>query len=277
VTVLRIALAALPPADEYGRATQAAIDALARAAHLGARIVAFPECFVPGYRALGRDWVPPLDMTQLERAWSAIGDAARAHDVVVVLGTERLVDGAPRITALVLNADGTRAGFQDKVQLDPSEGAYYTPASERRLFRVDGVPFGVVICHEGWRYPETVRALARAGAQIVFHPHFGEAEATSFRPDLFADPRNTFHEGALRCRAAENTIWFASVNCATVGAPTTSVVVDPDGNVHALQPHGVPGVLVADVELTRATRLLASRHRPAIVGNAPTPEPVSVP
>ena len=30
--------------------------------------------------------------------------------------------------------------------------------------------FGVAICHEGWRYPETVRWAASRGARIVFHP-----------------------------------------------------------------------------------------------------------
>jgi hypothetical protein len=35
-------------------------------------------------------------------------------------GTERVVDGAPVATVLVINSDGTREGFQDKVQLDPS-------------------------------------------------------------------------------------------------------------------------------------------------------------
>lgn len=48
--------------------------------------------------------------------------------------------------------------------------------------------FGVVICHEGWRYPETVRWAARHGAHAVFHPHFHEAEPGSYRPATFADP-----------------------------------------------------------------------------------------
>jgi len=33
-----------------------------------------------------------------------------------------------------------------------------------------------VICHEGWRYPETVRWAVRRGAQVVFHPHAHVAE-----------------------------------------------------------------------------------------------------
>jgi predicted amidohydrolase len=70
----------------------------------------------------------------------------------VVLGTERIVDGKPRLTALVIDRDGTIAGFQDKVQLDPSEESTYSPGSERRCFQAGPLTFGVAICHEGWRY-----------------------------------------------------------------------------------------------------------------------------
>ena len=150
----------------------------------------------------------------LERAWSAIAAAAAKATLAVVLGTERVVDGALLITALVINRDGTIAGFQDKVQLDPSEDDLYSPGSGRRVFQAGPVTFGVVICHEGWRYPETVRWPVRYGAQIVFHPHFGEAEPGSYVPSTFADPANSFHEKAALCRAAENTCYFATVNYA---------------------------------------------------------------
>ena len=83
----------------------------------------------------------------------------------------------------------------------------------------------------------------------------------SYRPMSFADPLNTFHEKAALCRAAENTVYFATVNCATEGSGTTSAVVNPDGTVLAWQPYGVEGLLVADVELSLATGLLASRCR----------------
>ena len=65
--------------------------------------------------------MPPPDPAFLERAWSAVAAAAAKANLAVVLGTERVVDGALLITALVINRDGTIAGFQDKVQLDPSE------------------------------------------------------------------------------------------------------------------------------------------------------------
>ncbi|HMC57522.1 MAG TPA: carbon-nitrogen hydrolase family protein, partial [Gemmatimonadaceae bacterium] len=134
--------------------------------------------------------------------------------------------------------------------------------TERRVFQVGELTLGVSICHEGWRYPETVRWAARRGAQIVFHPHYHWADDGGYRPTSFGDPRNTFHEKALLCRAAENTCFIASVNYASEGSPTTSAIVAPDGSVIAWQPYGVAGLLIADVDLSCATGLLASRFKP---------------
>ncbi|MGE5814616.1 MAG: carbon-nitrogen hydrolase family protein, partial [Acidobacteriota bacterium] len=203
--------------------------------------------------------VPSPDPVFLDRAWLEIGDAARAANVAVVLGTERAANGKTIASALVINRDGTVAGFQDKVQIDPSEEGTYTPGAGRRIFQSKDVTFGIAICHEAWRYPETVRFAARQGAQIVFHPHFHEAEPGSYRPATFADPANTFHEKAMLCRAAENTVFFASVNCASQGSPTTSALIRPDGTVLAWQPYGKEGLLVADLDLSEATGLLAKR------------------
>jgi predicted amidohydrolase len=96
---------------------------------------------------------------------------------------------------------------------------------------------------------------------VVFHPHFGEAEPGAYRPTTFMDPANTFHEKAIACRAAENTCFVASVNCAAEGSRTTSAVAGPDGTVIAWQPYGTAGLLVVDLDLDGATGLLARRCR----------------
>ena len=260
MSTVRIALANLRYPASPDESVARARDAVAAAAREGASVVCFPECYVPGYRASGKN-VPPPDAAFLEEAWESIAAAARASDITVVLGTERVVDGRPRISALVINADGTREGFQDKVQLDPSEEDFFCPGTDRRLFRAGALTFGITICHEGWRYPETVRWAARRGAHVVFHPHFHEAEPGGYRPTSFADPRNTFHEKAMLCRAAENTVYFASVNCASEGSASTSAVIAPDGTVVAWQPYGREGVLVAEIDTRLASGLLASRCR----------------
>jgi predicted amidohydrolase len=84
--------------------------------------------------------------------------------------------------------------------------------------------------------------------------------ASSFSPGgAGRPPGNTFHEKAILCRAAENTCWFASINFASVGSPTTSAVARPDGTLLVYQPYGQHGLLVADIDLDSATRVLASR------------------
>jgi len=256
----RIALANLRYPATPDESIALACQSIEHASGALARIICFPECFVPGYRAMGRTRPPP-DPAFLERAWSEIGKAAAKGKIAVVLGTERVVEEALVASAVVIDQAGSIAGFQDKVQIDPSEEATYTPASGRRVFQAGPLTFGIAICHEGWRYPETVRWAARRGAQVVFHPHLHEAEPGSYQPTTFADSANSFHEKAMLCRAAENTCYFASVNYASPGSPTTSAVVRPDGTLQCYQPYGEEGLLIADLDLATATGLMATRCR----------------
>src|SRR5229473_504935 len=118
--MFRIALANIRYPASPDESVMLAEQAIAQASIERAGLICFPECFIPGYRGLGKS-VPPPDAQFLDRAWSAVRAAAAKANLTVVLGTERIVDGALFITALVINPDGSIAGLQDKVQLDPSE------------------------------------------------------------------------------------------------------------------------------------------------------------
>ena len=263
---MRIALANVRYPSTPDESVTITTESIGKAGAAGADIICFPECYVPGYRAQGRG-VPAPNVAFMDAAWSAIAVAAKRANIAVVLGTERVERDRPVASALVINRDGSIAGFQDKVQLDPSEDPVYSAGNKRHVFIVGPLTFGIVICHEGWRYPETVRWAVRHGAQLVFHPHFHEAEPGSYRPSTYGDPANTFHEKAVLCRAAENTCYFATVNYASAGSPTTSAVANPDGTLLTYQPYGVEGVLIADIDLDSATRLLASRCKYAAAGS----------
>ena len=257
-TLMKIALANLPFPSSPEAAVRLAADAIREAGERGAHIICFPECYVPGYR-VGSESIPPPDWAFLESAWTRVEEAAGKAGVAVLLGTERIVGERRRITTLVVDRDGTRLGFHDKTQLDPSEESTFEAGTERHVYTIGALTFGISICHEGWRYPETVRWAAMRGAQVVFHPHFHEAEPGGYRPTTFADPANTFHEKAVLCRAAENTCFVATVNYASEGSPTTSAIARPDGTLLSWQPYGTPGVLVASIELAEANRSLALR------------------
>ena len=95
----------------------------------------------------------------------------RTHRIAAVLGMELVTTRAGRSPPSSSTPSGEIQGVQTKNQLDPTEEPLYVPGDTRRLFEIDGVKFGMAICHEGLRYPETVRWAAVRGAKIVFHPH----------------------------------------------------------------------------------------------------------
>jgi predicted amidohydrolase len=220
----RIALANIRFPPSPAESVTLAVDAVRRASVERADLVCFPECYVPGYRGFGKQLSPP-DPKFLELAWGTIAAAAKEFNIGVVLGTERVVDARLRISTLVVDRDGRVAGFQDKVQLDPSEDATYAPGVERFLFRAGALTFGVSICHEGFRYPETFRWAAVRGAQLIVHPHLhmDEGNPDAYRPSSYADPANSFHEKALLCRAAENTAYRPGDRRATAPADQSAI------------------------------------------------------
>src|SRR5512141_41259 len=129
MTMFRIALANLPYAVNPEESVASAERAIAEASAGRAGLICFPECFVPGYRGLGKT-PPGPDPAFLQRAHHRIAEAAKRERVAVVLGTERVVEERLLIAALVVDRDGTVLGFQDKVQLDPSEEGTYAPGTE---------------------------------------------------------------------------------------------------------------------------------------------------
>jgi len=222
------------------------------AAEAGAVVVCFPEAYLPGLR--GQDFeVLAWDRDIERKATEAVASFARKHSIAVIAGLERVAGTGRQIAACVIGPAGEIAGYQAKTQLDPSEDQFYVPGSGRRLFEAGGVKFGIAICHEGWRYPETVRWAAARGAKIVFHPqHTGYEHAA-------ADP-GAYYPRAMEMRARENTIWFASVNYALRNQESATSVMDPEGKVHATL--AGEGVLVTNVDPERATGLLARRYAP---------------
>jgi predicted amidohydrolase len=234
---------------------------LADASARGAEIVCFPEAYLPGLR--GQDFdIPPFDRSEQQRALDAVARMARTYGVATILGMENVTDAGRQIAAFVIGADGRLQGCQTKNQLDPSEDKFYVPGDARQIFELNGTRFGVAICHEGWRYPETVRWAAVRGAKIVFHPHQTGSDKTGVRLTEWGSPSAPYYEKAMMMRSIENAIYFASVNYAMRFQESATTLIAPSGQLQAYLPYGQEGVLVQTIKLEEATGHLAGRFAP---------------
>jgi N-carbamoylputrescine amidase len=234
---------------------------LSEASAQGAEIVCFPETYLPGLR--GQDFeVLPFDQAVQERVIREVSRLARTHRVATILGTERVTETSRQIASFVIDNVGHVIGCQTKNQIDPSEDRFYVPGDTRQLFQINGVKFGIAICHEAWRYPETVRWAAVRGAKIVFHPQHTGNERTGVTLTRWGDATNPYYEKAMMCRSIENTIYFASVNYALRFPESATSLITPSGECQAYLPYGREGVLVQSIDHEQATGLLASRYAP---------------
>jgi predicted amidohydrolase len=260
-TTIHIALASPRIATSLDDGLEKVRRMMRAAAEQEARIVCFPEAYLPGLR--GQDFdVFPFDEINQSRAVQAVAGWARELKLVTILGMERSTKAGAQIVAYVFDERGNRQGVQTKNQLDPSEDRFYVPGHTRQLFHAGGVKFGVAICHEGWRYPETVRWAAARGAKIVFHPQHTGYEQKGIRLRAWGSPDAPYYEQAMAMRARENTIYFASVNYALKYQESATSLIAPDGTCQAFLPYGEEGVLVQPIDLEKATGLLASRYAP---------------
>ncbi|HEV8058567.1 MAG TPA: carbon-nitrogen hydrolase family protein [Gemmataceae bacterium] len=234
---------------------------LSQASAQGAEVVCFPEAYLPGLR--GQDFeVWPFDQTQQERALQAVAEWSRDYKVATILGMERLTEGGRQIAAFVIDARGQLQGYQTKNQLDPSEDQFYVPGNSRRLLEINRVKFGIAICHEGWRYPETVRWAAVRDAKIVFHPQHTGANREGVQLTKWGAADSPYYEQAMMMRSRENTIYFASVNYALRYPESATSIIGPSGDCQAYLPYGQEGVLVQTIDVEKATGLLAKRFAP---------------
>jgi predicted amidohydrolase len=234
----------------------AAVDVAAR--H-GAELVVFAELgferFHPQRPASG----DPMRLAEpvpgpITEAFAA---RARTHGVVIVLNLYerdgvRAFDCSP-----VIDADGALLGRTRMVHITDyacfHEQGYYSPGDtgapvyDTRVGRV-----GVAICYDR-HYPEYMRALAIAGADLVVIPQAG---AVGEWPE-------GLYQAEMKVAAFQNGYFVALCNrvgeeeCLTFAGE--SFVCDPDGRIVAQAPPLVDAILYADVDLAQTRRSHARR------------------
>ena len=236
---------------------------VSNAAAQGAIIICFPETFIPGY-PLADKKVPRASAAQLKAALDKVCEIAAAANIAIIMPMDWYEGNKFLNIAHVISAEGKVLGYQSKNQLDPSEDAIWEAGTARNIFEVNGLKFGITICHEGFRYPESVRWAAREGANIVFHPHLSGSDVSGVKLTEWGNISSPYYEKAMMMRALENTIYFASVGYTMQYHEAATSLIAPDGKCIAYQQYGVEGVIVADIDTANATGLLAKRFKPEL-------------
>ena len=145
---------------------------------------------------------------------------ARSHGIWLIPGSFFETDGDDLYNTIpVIDPDGkVIARYRKMFPWEPYETAV-TPGSDFVVFDVPGVArFGLSNCYDMW-FPETVRALAWMGAEIILHPSL----------------TNTIDRNAeiamIRAHGAQNQVYFFDVNLAGPLGVGQSCIAGPGGEV----------------------------------------------
>lgn len=256
MNMLRIGLAQVKQGDDFDANVQTIFRFMDQAAGKGVQILCFPESQTVGYRV---DVAPPpsqypVPVEKLEASHQQIADRCGQLGLACILGTETPLasdprNGKPHNSTLTINEQGRILGLHHKTRLTPLDAVAYTPGDDIQTYDLLGVKVGVLICFEGFRFAHTTQECVRQGAQLVFHP-----QNNTTRPNDWKLP---VHNAMITTRAAENTIWFASCNiCHEQHQNCRSLVVAPDGQIHAQTKLRQEELLVAEIDIDRATQAM---------------------
>ncbi|MET0378175.1 MAG: carbon-nitrogen hydrolase family protein [Spongiibacteraceae bacterium] len=275
---MRIAVVQRPPVLlDRSRTIADAVTSIREAAGNGARLVVFPEAYIPGYPA----WIwrlrPGGDMALAERLHSQLlanavsldGDdlarvceAAKKHKVTVVCGiNERDAEfsrGTLYNTVVMIGSDGSVLNRHRKLMpTNPERMVWgFGDASGLRVLDTDCGRIGALICWENYM-PLARCALYALGVEIYIAPTYDSGDKWI---------------GTLQHIAREGGCWVVGSGMAFRSSdipesvpgkselypdpdewinPGDSVVIEPGGKIAAGPLRREIGILYADIDLER--------------------------
>ncbi len=253
MATLKIGLAQTRQTDDFDANTETILRFLRQAAQSGVQIVCFPETQTVGYRADITPADAPVPVEKLRVLHSEIAAMCGQLGIACILGTEIPLEsnpdsGKPYNSTIIISEKGTILGTHHKTRLTPLDAVAYAPGNSFETYELFGVTVGVVICFEGFRFAESTRECVRQGAQLVFHP-----QNNTTRPNDWKIP---IHHSMIVTRAAENTVWFASCNACLDHQNSRSLIVAPDGRIHAQSELKCEELVTAEIDIDRATQAM---------------------
>ena len=252
---MRIALLQTGSAD-LGHLRSAATNAAAQ----GARLLVTPEAFTSGYNVPGvAEAAQPAD-----GPWrAAVAKIAQEAGLAILYGYPERDGDRVYNAAQLVDRDGSVLGVHRKAHLyGEVDTRTFTPGDGGfGVADLDGVRVGILICYDV-EFPEAVRALALAGADLVAVP------------TALMKPYEVVARTVVPARAYENQVYVAYANRCGSEDPLAycgeSCVIGPDGADLARAGSGEE-LLLADIDtarlaVSRATNTHLGDRRPELYG-----------
>ncbi|WP_246792824.1 nitrilase-related carbon-nitrogen hydrolase [Burkholderia perseverans] len=257
-------------------------DAVAEAAAKGARLVVFPEAFIPYYPYFSAVLPPSLMGAEQNRLYDnavlvpgpvteALSEVARRHRIVLAVGVTEREHGSLYNTQLVFDVDGVLIQKHRKISPAPHERLIWAQGDGTSIKVVDSAAgrLGALTCWEHYN-PLARFSLMAQQEEIHISTYIGSLFGPLFGKQTETQLMN--HALESGCFVVNATSWLSDAQRASItndaemqavlSGGCMTAIIGPDGQ------HVVPpllegeGILIADLDFAEITS--AKRGRDSV-------------
>jgi len=233
----------LSPAGELAGALELMRRRALAAEAAQAGLLIFPEMFLTGYN-IGDDVFTLAEPADGPSA-AAVEAIARETGISILYGyPERFGNRFFNSALLIHPTRGPIANYRKTHLYGTEEKRLFAPGDDLVTADLDGLKIGILICYDV-EFPEAVRALALAGAELIAVP------------TALIEPFDIVSRTLVPARAFENQVYVAYAGMcgseASLGYCGLSCIVGPDGKDLA-RAGADPALLIADIDPSAITR-----------------------
>ena len=209
-------------------------------------LLVLPEFFATGYQFLAREEVDDLsEKVPGGETTQALTDIAHKENLYIIAGLAEKHNNNYFNSAVFIGPDGY-IGTYRKTHLFFEEKKYFTPGDTGfKVWSTEIGRIGIMICFD-WFFPESMRALALNGAEVVGHP------SNLVMP---------YCPAAMPIRCLENRMFSVTANRTGTEQRNPdqilrfigqSLIATPEGKILLKAPRDTDILMIADIELSLA-------------------------
>lgn len=211
----------IPAPDNIAAALQRLENSAAQSADAGCEMLLVPECSITGYNQ-PLETMQQVAIEKTGETTDSIAAICQKYEIAIAYGFAEKTENQYFNCVQIIDAEGTAVSSYRKTHLwgDLDRTLFSVGESLSAIVEINGWKIGLLICYD-IEFPETVRALALAGAELILVP------------TGLMQPWRDVAERLVPIRAYENQLYIAYCNyCGAEGDliyEGRSCIAGPDG------------------------------------------------